>query len=341
MGILDLKTQKTALRPDYWRAFDDIGEKDTAEVSRFSASDGHNLTVYEFGAPDRDSVVLVSALATPFLLLVRLAAQLAKRYHVLSWENRGGPFLREGPLDVALSVDRQARDMREIIADKGIGGFHVVSLCSGAPIVARAASETNLPIKSVSFYGPSGIGIPDTRSQYQDVFAPMIVELGADDTVEARRNAQVMQDYVLAQHGKDGLAGDIDRLTYLNMQDYDAIAGFARLMTEYWSGDLDERFARFDEMCRRHPVMIMHAIDDPIMHYSASVKGCLRTGLSKLVLYPTGGHFQLCERNSEIVRDLLTFMAEHDAPSGRDGALEWPALKPGIYLGPLWAVDWA
>ena len=339
MGILQPALQNTELSPAYWQEFDDIKEKEAANISHFRASDGYNLTVYEFGERGRPTIVIVCALATPFLLLTRLASLLAEHYHVLSWENRGGPFLHEGRLDVALSVARQAQDMREIIADRDIGGFHVISLCSGAPIVAWAASEAALPIKSVSLFGPSGLGVPDQRSQYQDTFAPMILDIGAEDTPETRRNAQVLQDYVRARHTDDGLVGETSRLTYLNMRDVDAITGFARLMTEYWGGDMEDRFARFDEMCRRHPVMVMHALDDPIMHYSASVKGCLRTGLPKLVLYPAGGHFQLCERNSEIVRDLLTFMAEYDDAMAAMSP-DWPALQPGLYLGPLWAVDW-
>ena len=110
----------------------------------------------------------------------------------------------------------------------------------------------------------------------------------------------------------------------------------ARVMADYWAGDMDERLAQFDEMCRRHPVMVMHSLDDSVVHYSASIKACERSGRAKLVLYPTGGHFKLCERGSEAARDVMSFMASHEA----EETPAWPALRPGLYLGPLWAVDW-
>ncbi len=336
MSALGLARLQPAVQPDYWREFDDIREKDAAVVTRVRASDGYNLTVYEFGKGNPESVMVVNPLVSPFLLLAGLAGALAERYHVISWENRGGPFLRESIGDIATSLDRQAQDLVEISETFDLEAFHAITYCSGAPIVARAASQADLPIRSISLYAPSGAGVADKHSQYQDVFAPMILQAGTAETREARRIAQVMQDYVRARHGDDGLGSEISRLTYLNMRDLDAITGFARVMADYWAGDMNERLAQFDEMCRRHPVMVMHSLDDPVVHYSASVKACTRSGSAKLVLYPTGGHFKLCERGSEAMRDVMGFMASHEA----DVSPAWPTLRPGLYLGPLWAVDW-
>jgi len=335
MSVAGFNNPTSADPPGYWRDFPDITEKDDARISRFRASDGCNLVVYEFGREANDAVVIVNPLSTPFLLLAGLVGELAKRYRVVSWETRGGPFLGEDASTGSVSLDRQARDFMEIVEDKGLDGFHAVSLCSGAPIIARAASGTGVPIRSISLNAPSGAGTADTRTQYQDVFAPMILEAGTSDTAEARRNAQVMQDYVQARHVDDGLKDQVSRLTYLNLRDLDSITGFARVMSDYWSLDIGERHAEFDEMCRRHPVMVMHAMDDPTVHYSASLKACLRTGLPKLVLHPTGGHFKLSERGSEAMRDVIAFMAAHDRPD-----LDWPALTPGLYLGPIVQPDW-
>jgi pimeloyl-ACP methyl ester carboxylesterase len=338
MAVLTRPSTACTGFPGYWAEFDDITEKNAAEVSGFRTSDGYNLTVYAFGKGNRDAVLIVNPLATPFLLMARLAAALAETYHVVSWESRGGPFLGENMGDVTTSIDRQAKDLAEVAAHYHLTGFHAVSYCSGGPITAWAASHADLPIKSISLLAPSGAGVPDRQSQYQDVFAPMLLEAGTAETAEARRIAQVMQDYVRARHGDDGMAGEISRLTYLNMRDLDRITGLARILADYWNADMAERRAQFDEMCRRHPVMVMHCLDDTIAHHSASLKACLRTGLAKLVLYPTGGHFKLCECNSDALRDVLTFMAVHDDDG--DAAIDWPKLQPGLYLGPLRAVDW-
>ena len=158
MSVMDLKPPVPAKSPDYWHDFADITEKDAAEVTQFSASDGHNLTVYEFGAGNRDGVVIVNALNAPFLMMAKLAGELSKRYRVVSWENRGGPYLREDVAPPTTTLSRQAQDFFEIATAKKLESFHTVALCSGAPIIAWAAARAAMPIRSVSLYAPSGAG---------------------------------------------------------------------------------------------------------------------------------------------------------------------------------------
>ena len=338
MSIMDLKAPVPAKTPDYWRDFADITEKDAANVTQFSASDGHNLTVYEFGAGNRDGVVIVNALNAPFLLMAKLAGELSKRYRVVSWENRGGPYLMEDVAPPTTTLSRQAQDFIEIAAAKKLESFHTVALCSGAPIIAWAAAHAVMPIRSVSLYAPSGAGTADVLSQYQNVFVPMIKQAGNAESDEAKRMAKLLQDFVRARHERDKVNGQISRLTYLNFRELDGVAGFVRVMTDYWSLDVTERHAEFDEMARRHPVMVMHALDDPIVDYTASFNGCVRTRLPKFVLYPTGGHFKLSEPEPDARRDVAAFMAVNDLASAD---IEWPPLKRGLHLGPIHAADWA
>ena len=150
--------------------------------------------------------------------------------------------------------------------------------------------------------------------------------------------AKVLQDYVRARHVRDKVTGQISRLTYLNFRELDGVAGFVRVMTDYWSLDVAERWAEFDEMARRHPVVVMHALDDPIVDYTASLNGCMRTRLPKLVLYPTGGHFKLSEPEPDARRDVAAFMAVNDDAAAD---IEWPPLKLGLHLGPIHPADWA
>ena len=338
MSALDLKSPVPGKIPDYWREFDDIAEKDAAEVTQFTASDGHNLTVYEFGRGNPDGVVIVNALVAPFLLMARLTGELSKRYRVISWENRGGPFLKETVRPSTVTLSRQAQDFIEIVAAKGLKRFHTVALCSGAPVLAWAASHVPLPMRSVSLYAPSGAGTADVTTPYQDVFAPMIKQAGASTSAEARRMAKMLQEHVRARHKRDNITGQISRLAYLNFRELDGAAGFARVMTDYWSLDIAERHAEFDEMARRHPVMVMHALDDTIVDYTASLNGCTRTRLPKLVIYPTGGHFKLSEPEPDARRDVAAFMAVHDMA---EPEIDWPGLEPGLHLGPIHPADWA
>ena len=84
--------------------------------------------------------------------------------------------------------------------------------------------------------------------------------------------------------------------------------------------------------------MVMHALDDPIVDYTASLNGCMRTRLPKLVLYPTGGHFKLSEPEPDARRDVAAFMAVNDDAAAD---IEWPPLKLGLHLGPIHPADWA
>ncbi len=338
MSALGLARLQPAVQPDYWREFDDIREKDAAVVTRVRASDGYNLTVYEFGKGNPESVMVVNPLVSPFLLLAGLAGALAERYHVISWENRGWAVLARVDRGYRDLARPPGQDLIEISQAFDLEAFHAITYCSGAPIVARAASQAESadPIH-LALCAERGGRRRQALRQYQDVFAPDDPPGGhRRDTGGAAHRPGDAGLCPRPPRPDDGLGSEISRLTYLNMRDLDAITGFARVMADYWAGDMNERLAQFDEMCRRHPVMVMHSLDDPVVHYSASVKACTRSGSAKLVLYPTGGHFKLCERGSEAMRDVMGFMASHEA----DVSPAWPTLRPGLYLGPLWAVDW-
>ncbi len=318
MPVAELDAQISAKAPEYWGDFADLTAKDEAEVIRFRASDGYNLTVYEFGKGNPDGVIIVNALVSPFLLSLRLASELSQRYRVIAWENRGAPCMREDSPPPDISLGRHARDLIEIAAHKKLTGFHTVSLCSGAPVIARAASLAELPMRSVSLYAPSGAAAGDVTTPYQDSFTPLIKQAGTGDSPEARRTARVLQDYIHARRAASRtMGGEVGRVTSVNFRELESVTRFARLMTDYWSLDMSERHAEFDIMARRHPVMVMHALDDDVVDYTASLNACLRTRLPKLVLYPTGGHFKLSEPEPDARRDVAAFMAAHDTPPAR------------------------
>ena len=82
----------------------------TFERLTVPASDGVALNVYRAGNPARPAVLICNDIGMPAEFVRPLAAQLARRWHVITWESRTLPGMARCRQDADVSIARQAAD---------------------------------------------------------------------------------------------------------------------------------------------------------------------------------------------------------------------------------------
>jgi pimeloyl-ACP methyl ester carboxylesterase len=288
--------------PSYWRNFKGVVEKNTFRASTLIASDGHPLTIYEAGDIDRDAVVIVSPVASPFLVMARIAESLARRFRVISWEVRGSTFLDEDCDSCCLSLERHAQDLQEILASRQVGRVHYVTWCGGAWIAYWALMCRNVPGSSVFSIAPNCLSEGEEKTPFDEFIMPLLRRAVQADPPTLESIYKILQGGTDNRACKSKEEKDLYEITDLRIESPRAIRQLAKLFFDfvalpasYGCESLGGRMTTelFDTMCGRLPVVLVHARDDQYVNYSCSLAAVARNPRTKLILYPegVGGHF--------------------------------------------------
>lgn len=280
--------------PSYWSRFPEIAEGGLAAHSLFRASDGRLLHRLEMcgSSADRNSLlVLVNPISTPFLLSARLAARLSERYRVVSWENRGGPFLGEGPEAELPTLDRLALDLAELVAAEEYDKLYVVGWCSAVHIYNRAASDLALRPDGLCLIAPSGVSPDATVSPHQQFLAPLIARVTGASASDLPVLLQIVHNLSGAQPTSTTDEVILQRLISMNFESAEALRRFAALVSGWLKVEAYDGPSAIDCNSARQPTHIVHAKDDNIIDASTSINLSRRLQSVNLTLLSSGGHF--------------------------------------------------
>jgi pimeloyl-ACP methyl ester carboxylesterase/nucleoside-diphosphate-sugar epimerase len=285
--------------------------------------DGASLATYACGAEAGTPVVLVNALGMPAAFWTRVAARLAGRYRILSWETRGVPSFTENFGESDCGVDTHVGDLVAVMKAHGMEKAHVVGWCTGALIALRAAYRAPERVESlVLLNGNFSLGTEHPRTQfernmrlampkvassrktaeiyYRTIYLPQ--RQGAVDAQEAEAHAQTMQLLTSTDP-------DLIHLTSVPFDSVDALHRYGRLITEAFKEDAAP-WAR-DVKCR---AFVASGERDTTAHPDGSRFLASQLPSAKLEIYPDMDHYGLFghERLSE---DIAAFL-DAQRPTG-------------------------
>jgi fermentation-respiration switch protein FrsA (DUF1100 family) len=298
--------------PPYLTDFEDILEEHAVKFGCVPAGDGYPLHTYEFGESSENRFVLVGAVATSALLMIKLASWLGEGAHCLCYEHRGSPYLGDSEADRAISVQEYARDLKNILASKGMGHPHVIGHCSSASVISWAVANGELDASSVTLLAPTGIGVVSEKLYTQEVFFPMLMKVAGQSDDDARNTVQTVQNLAGIGHEERVKDTEVQRITLLNIRDFPSARRYAHLLCGV-DIEPDESRRLFDEMCRKVPVLVLHACDDQVTSYTGSVDALKRSSQEglKLTLYASGTHFIPFTRAQRVARDVMEFSSAY------------------------------
>ena len=110
-----------------------------ADMPEVVRADGSRIPVYEAGNRAHPAVVIVNAFGMPVDVWSPLIAELRSRYHVLTWDCRGLPDLREDVDRAPLDTNAHLSDLFTIVEACGAREIAIVGWSTGALIAAKAA----------------------------------------------------------------------------------------------------------------------------------------------------------------------------------------------------------
>ena len=306
--------------PSYWSRYKDLSNTQNIHVAKHAASDGCPIFVVEIGSKERADLVLVNPPGTPFLLMSRLGLLLGTRYRVTSWENRGSPYLDVdiGEVNSAeISIERLAIDFCEILRAREISRPHVVAHCGGLSFILRACAESGVELSSLSLISPPpSISSVRHPTAFDAQFAP---QLGALAQASSDTFDEILRSLKLFVSGPQLKRQDERTLVSLcresNRTDQ-LWRDFAIMWNSFWPVLDEEKLEQNRAMDLQLmaavgkviPVSIFQPRDDPVVDYRCSIEAAVRN-LSKMILYPTGGHFLPYRQPALLARDIFSFLS--------------------------------
>lgn len=294
----------------YHVEFQDVTERYDFRFDCVPATDGYPLYTYEFGKTSDDGFVLVGAVGTSSLLMMKLASQLATSRYSLCYEHRGSPYLKDSQPDREITVPEYASDLGQILSAREVKNLHLVGHCSSANIISWAVSRDAITPSSVTLIAPAGIGSSSEKLYAQEVFFPMLQNVTKQTDPEARKTVATVQNLAGLGHKSRVRDSDVQRITLINIRDFRSARRYAHLL----SGaelSLKESALLFDDMCAKVPVLVLHALDDQVISHTSSVNALGRNSQRnvRLVLYPSGTHFLPYTRAADIASEMTVFQS--------------------------------
>jgi len=302
--------------PSYWQRFPDVAEREVFRWSVLRASDGYPLHVYAAGDVNHETVVVVSPPTIPFLLMSKLAASLSRHFHVIAWETRGGPYLDGKSDGFSLFLDRQAKDLAELLPAAEGGRVHYVGWCGASWIICWAVLNLKLPVSSISLIAPNNVDGGKEQTGYQKLVTPIIKQSVAGTPSEIEVAWNVMREGTNDDLRRTPAERVLGRVVALNIETLKSLREWAKLTRDFYivPGSIDEPIGGeraiklFDDLCGCAPLLMLHCRDDDIVSYKCSLTASERNPASKLVLYPVGGHAVAYLNEPAVSKDVENFI---------------------------------
>lgn len=266
---------------------------------RPNTPDGATVDVFCGGPADAAGVVLVNPVGVSCLFFSRLAARLAERLRVVTWERRGFyPGVPQGSLDGEAVRAAHREDLRVALDTAGIEKVHaVVAYCSGCYGALLSVLEEDLGNPQIlCLVSPplevSGLDA-NMKTMYQNTFVPLLERIAESGPRMAGLVRSIMAK---AERPRlTGVDGELARLNELPFVGADETYRYALLHHAWRSLDWDVLLQRLQT-----PTLILHGTSDEIVHEHTVRSLCRRLPNAQLELYEGEGHFAVHQSDALI-----------------------------------------
>lgn len=267
---------------------------------------GTTVPAYCSGRTEDPAVVLAIPCGYPAELCAEWMRALSADHFVLTWETRGmfGAELAPEAFDeLGSSVEDQAEDLWAVVDAAGAGPAHLMGLCGGAVVAARAAALREDAVASLSLWHGDYSGSIGTVTDHQRNFKALL-EIAAC----GREIAALIRESLMST-ALEGLPADLAGL----------------LASPY---DSDERFFRYAVLVAatmtvdiagalegiRAPALVITSGDDRTAHPDGSAWAARLLQEAHLRVRAGGDHLSAFEADAECRRFLTEFLSEHPHP---------------------------
>lgn len=304
-----------AVSPGYLDGLDLSLMGDALQGARVSRLAGDAVPVYEFGDPAADKLVLLPPYGVTFLLVARLAHELARRFHVLTWESAGCPDTEPAFAPEQLELATQADQMRAALLRRGIQRYHFVGWCQAAQLSVKLLETGGPAPRSLSWIAPAGLGQALLQSEFDRCALPIYEEIAGRGLAHAAMLSGILDKY-RNEPLSAGIAGE--KLSMLHLAAPATTLRFAHYMRRYASNAGEVR-GLLPAVLGDCPLLLVHCKDDSFSHYSESVQLSRMVPAATLRLLDHGGHLQVFNAAGVVAPLIVSFI---DGLDGQPGAAE-------------------
>ncbi|MFC3374404.1 alpha/beta fold hydrolase [Rugamonas sp. CCM 8940] len=230
--------------------------------------DGRRHVLYKLGQPSLPKLVLLPPYGVSYLLLARLAALLAQRFHVLSWESTGCPDSSSPLHESDLTLARQSALFQRILQQEGFQQFHFVGWCQAAQLAVHAVASGAVAPASMSWIAPAGLGCAIVQSDFDRCALPIYLDIERGGAALAGKLGVILDKHRSAPFCPANAA---EKLTMLHLGDAALTHRFSRYMLAY-ARNQPEVHALLGAALASCPTLAIHCKDDTYSHFSESVQ---------------------------------------------------------------------
>jgi nucleoside-diphosphate-sugar epimerase/pimeloyl-ACP methyl ester carboxylesterase len=145
------------------------------------ASDGVALNVYRAGDRARPAVLICNDLGMPAEFVRPLAAQLARRWHVITWESRTLPGMARSRVDADVSLARQAADGLEVLDRLKVPRAALIGWCGGARVALRIHNGARRRIAGLALLNGSYGREYAPKTSFERTMAAIMPRIASDN----------------------------------------------------------------------------------------------------------------------------------------------------------------
>ncbi|GAB3227120.1 hypothetical protein GCM10027447_17920 [Glycomyces halotolerans] len=273
-------------------------------VRRFEVKvSGTTVPAYGRGSADGPAVVLVVPCGYPAELCEAWMRVLASDRLALTWETRGmfGGDLAPDEFDaLGCSVDDQAEDLWAVLDAAGVERAHLMGLCGGAVIAARAAGLRLDAVESLSLWHGDFSGSLGVLTEHQRNFKALL-EMAASSRDDAALIRESLMSLAL-----DGLPAGTARLLASPYGSDERFYRYAVLVEATMTADIGVLLPRLTV-----PAMLVTSDDDHTAHPDGSRWAARALPNARLRMRGGGDHLSAFAADAECRRLLADFLNEN------------------------------
>jgi pimeloyl-ACP methyl ester carboxylesterase len=295
------------------RAFDMARKAAILREETMLSWDGAPLRVYETGPTAAPVVVLFNPLGISTLFMINLAARLAARFRVITWESRGLPTYTEPQPGDDWSLESHCRDLQSILRQKNCDAESMVTFCSGANVAVYGLSRGMWKTNRLCLISPSlAMGPEPRKTDYQRSVLPLWGKIAQ----EGVRMAALVR--VLLQQSErkfdDQADYELSVINNLPFQKNEHTFRYAQLHAPCVAFDCRSPLASLTV-----PTLLIHGEDDDTVHADSVIAIARALPDARLQWMNEGGHFAIY-KSPKLQDTVVDFVSGHGDAAGRDCA---------------------
>jgi hypothetical protein len=278
---------------------------DAVEVVKHKTNSGSEITLFKYGNPLMEKMVLLPPYGVSYLLLSKIVKALSEKFYVLSWESKGCPDHSVAIENADFSLPSQLDYFMNILNQENFTPFHFVGWCQAAQFLVYAMAKSNIEPQTVSWIAPAGLGCALVKSEFERCALPIYLQIAREGISCAEKLAQMLNKHKEQPYDERIVA---EKLAMFHLNSPDLTYRFSQYMKAYENNKLMVKPLLGDVFSKKK-VLILHCKDDTYSHFSESVQLNKRYDNVSLQLFPTGGHLQLFNDPTLLSNSIIDWIA--------------------------------